>query len=610
MPAAPSRDRLLALAVPGEHQQRHPDQDGDGHLLGERHEEHRDEEPHQQADRRERRRRSPVQPGRRRRVGPYRPRYGNPARTVRPGPRPGRCVIGPCVPKSTRIAPGPNGCATLRFPDTEGRGSRAGDHQASSAVRSSAPPGSSCARPYPGGSVFRKVLVANRGEIAIRAFRAAYELGVATVAVFPYEDRNSVHRLKADEAYQIGERGHPVRAYLDVDEIVAAARAGGRRRGLPRLRLPVGEPRSGARPAPTPGITFIGPPADVLHLTGNKARAIAAAREAGRAGAGLVGEPSADVDALVAAADERRLPAVRQGGRGRRRPRHAPGRRAGRRCARPSTAAMREAESAFGDPTVFLEQAVVDPRHIEVQILADADGQRHPPLRARLLGAAPPPEGRSRSPRRRTSTRSCGTGSAPTPSRSPAHIGYVNAGTVEFLLDERGQPRLHRDEPAHPGRAHGHRGGHRRRPGASPSCGSPPARPWPTWTSRRTRCAVAAPRCSAGSPPRTRPTASGRTPAGSSPTARRAAPASGSTAAPRTPAPRSAPHFDSLLVKLTCRGRDLRAGRPPGPAGARRVPHPRRRRRTSRSCSAVLDDPDFRGRPASPPASSRAHRTC
>lgn len=76
-----------------------------------------------------------------------------------------------------------------------------------------------------GSNVFRKVLVANRGEIAIRAFRAAYELGARTVAVFPYEDRNSLHRLKADEAYLIGEKGHPVRAYLDIDEIIRVALA-------------------------------------------------------------------------------------------------------------------------------------------------------------------------------------------------------------------------------------------------------------------------------------------------------------------------------------------------------------------------------------------------
>ena len=75
--------------------------------------------------------------------------------------------------------------------------------------------------------MFRKMLVGNRGEIAVRAFRAAYELRVGTVAVFPWEDRNSVHRLKADESYQIGEVGHPVRAYLSVEEVVAAARRAG-----------------------------------------------------------------------------------------------------------------------------------------------------------------------------------------------------------------------------------------------------------------------------------------------------------------------------------------------------------------------------------------------
>ena len=71
--------------------------------------------------------------------------------------------------------------------------------------------------------MFRKILVANRGEIAVRAFRAATELGVATVAVFPYEDRFAEYRLKADESYQIGEVGLPVRAYLDVDGIIHAA---------------------------------------------------------------------------------------------------------------------------------------------------------------------------------------------------------------------------------------------------------------------------------------------------------------------------------------------------------------------------------------------------
>lgn len=93
--------------------------------------------------------------------------------------------------------------------------------------------------------MFSKVLVANRGEIAIRAFRAAYELGVGTVAVYPYEDRNSQHRLKADESYQIGDIGHPVHAYLSVDEIVADGPSGGCRRYLPWLRVSIGESGSG-----------------------------------------------------------------------------------------------------------------------------------------------------------------------------------------------------------------------------------------------------------------------------------------------------------------------------------------------------------------------------
>ena len=90
--------------------------------------------------------------------------------------------------------------------------------------------------------MFSKVLVANRGEIAVRALRAAREIGAKTVAVFPHEDRWSEHRMKAEEAYEIGEVGHPVRAYLDPEAIVGGRGAVRRRRGLPRLRLPVGEP--------------------------------------------------------------------------------------------------------------------------------------------------------------------------------------------------------------------------------------------------------------------------------------------------------------------------------------------------------------------------------
>src|SRR5438477_10796773 len=155
--------------------------------------------------------------------------------------------------------------------------------------------------------MFRKVLVANRGEIAIRAFRAGYELGARTVAVFPHEDRNSLHRLKADEAYEIGQPGHPVRAYLSVEEIVRAARQAGADAVYPGYGFLSENPEL-AKACERAGITFVGPSADVLELTGNKARAVAAAREAGLPVLNS-SEPAADLDSLLVAAGEIGVPA-------------------------------------------------------------------------------------------------------------------------------------------------------------------------------------------------------------------------------------------------------------------------------------------------------------
>src|SRR6187549_1303366 len=223
--------------------------------------------------------------------------------------------------------------------------------------------------------MFNKILVANRGEIAIRAYRAATELDAKTVAVFPYEDRWSEHRLKADEAYEIGERGHPVRAYLDPEAIVAVAIKAGADAVYPGYGF-LSENPALAEACANAGITFIGPTSKVLELTGNKARAIAAAKAAGVPTLASV-EPSTDVDALVESTSGLTYPLFVKavaggGGRGMRRvdepgPDNAELRGAVEAC-------MREAEGAFGDPTVFIEQAVVDPRHIEVQILADAEG--------------------------------------------------------------------------------------------------------------------------------------------------------------------------------------------------------------------------------------------
>ena len=283
--------------------------------------------------------------------------------------------------------------------------------------------------------MFSKLLVANRGEIAIRAFRAAYELGAQTVAVFPHEDRGSEHRLKADEAYEIGERGHPVRAYLDPEGIVATAVKAGVDAIYPGYGFLSENPQL-AEACANAGITFIGPTSEVLTLTGHKARAIAAARAAGVPTLASV-EPTTDVDQLVETAGELPYPLFVKavaggGGRGMRRvdePKDL--REAVEAC-------MREAEGAFGDPTVFIEQAVVDPRHIEVQILADDEGnvihlferdcsvqRRH----QKVVEIAPAP---NLDPDLRRSM--CADAV-----RFAKEIGYRNAGTVEFLLNPEGE---------------------------------------------------------------------------------------------------------------------------------------------------------------------------
>ncbi|WP_422748405.1 pyruvate carboxylase [Mycobacterium sp. WMMD1722] len=279
-----------------------------------------------------------------------------------------------------------------------------------------------------------KVLVANRGEIAIRAFRAAYEMGIATVAVYPYEDRNSLHRLKADESYQIGDVGHPVRAYLSVPEIIRVAQHAGADAVYPGYGFLSENPELAAACAQA-GITFIGPSAEVLELTGNKARAIDAARAAGLPVL-TSSAPSSSVDELVAAADGMEFPLFVKavsggGGRGMRRVADASG------LAEAIEAASREAESAFGDPTVYLEQAVLRPRHIEVQILADTHGnvmhlfERDCSMQRRhqkVIELAPAPNLSDE-----LREKICADAVA-----FARQIGYAYAGTVEFLLDERG----------------------------------------------------------------------------------------------------------------------------------------------------------------------------
>ncbi|GBE66398.1 pyruvate carboxylase [Mycobacterium sp. MFM001] len=432
-----------------------------------------------------------------------------------------------------------------------------------------------------------KVLVANRGEIAIRAFRAAYELGIGTVAVYPYEDRNSVHRLKADESYQIGEEGHPVRAYLSVDEIVDTARRAGADAIYPGYGFLSENPELAAA-CVAAGITFVGPSAEVLELTGNKSRAIATAREAGLPVL-MSSAPSASVDELLAFSEKMRFPLFVKavaggGGRGMRRVNDASA------LGEAIEAASREAESAFGDPTVYLEQAVVNPRHIEVQILADTHGnvihlyerdcsvqRRH----QKVIELAPAP---NLDPVLRE--RICADAVA-----FARHIGYSCAGTVEFLLDESGQhvfiemnPRIQVEHTVTEEITDVDLVSSQLRIAAGESLDDLGLRQ----ESIRPHGAALQCRITTEDPANGFRPDTGRISAYRSPGGAGIRLDGGTNLGAEISA-----HFDSMLVKLTCRGRDF----PAAVARARRAIAEFRIRGVSTNIpflQAVLDDPDFR----------------
>ena len=282
--------------------------------------------------------------------------------------------------------------------------------------------------------MFQKVLVANRGEIAVRAVRAAFELGCRTVAVFPYEDRNADHRIKASESYLIGERDHPVKAYLDIDEIIRVAKESGADAVYPGYGFLSENPDLAAACAAN-GITFVGPSAEVLELAGNKVRALEQARGVGVPTLRST-PPSTDPDELIAGAEEIGFPVFIKaiaggGGRGMRRVDDPA------RFSEELGAAMREAEGAFGDPTVFVEQAVAAPRHIEVQVLADHQGnvvhlfERDCSIQRRhqkVVEIAP-------APHISDELRAALTADAVKFTKA---INYTCAGTVEFLVETSG----------------------------------------------------------------------------------------------------------------------------------------------------------------------------
>ncbi len=282
--------------------------------------------------------------------------------------------------------------------------------------------------------MFKKILVANRGEIAVRAFRAAFEIGAKTVAVFPYEDRNSVHRLKADEAYEINAEGSPVRAYLSVSEMIRIAKESGADAIYPGYGF-MSENPDLAREAVRNGIAFVGPAPEILELAGDKVNAKAAAI---RANVPVLASTASSDDskALLNQAKEIGFPLFVKavaggGGRGMR--------KVDQESDLPEalSQAMSEAESAFGDARVFLEQAVIRPRHIEVQILADNHGniihlhERDCSIQRRnqkVIEIAPAP---LLDDKLRQQLFVDAVAFA-------KEIGYQNAGTVEFLIETSG----------------------------------------------------------------------------------------------------------------------------------------------------------------------------
>ena len=282
--------------------------------------------------------------------------------------------------------------------------------------------------------MFKKILVANRGEIAVRAFRAAFETGARTVAVYPYEDRNSVHRLKADEAYEISAEGSPVRAYLSVSEMIRVAKESGADAIYPGYGF-LSENPDLAREAAENGIAFVGPRAEILELAGDKVNAKAAAI---RAKVPVLASTDAtnDINLLKSQADGIGFPLYVKavaggGGRGMRKIDSQ------ETFVESVEAAMREAEGAFGDARVFLEQAVIRPRHIEVQILADLHGniihlhERDCSIQRRnqkVIEIAPAPK-LDDALRQQLFVDAVAFAK---------EIGYQNAGTVEFLIETSG----------------------------------------------------------------------------------------------------------------------------------------------------------------------------
>jgi acetyl-CoA carboxylase biotin carboxylase subunit len=277
----------------------------------------------------------------------------------------------------------------------------------------------------------KKLLVANRGEIAVRVIRACREQGIATVAVFSEADREALHVQMADEAYPIGPPP-ATESYLKIDTLVAVAQRAGADAVHPGYGF-LAENARFAEACGAAGLTFVGPPPAAIRAMGDKTAARRIARDLKvPMVAGTVEPLQSDAEARTRAA-EIGYPVMLKasmggGGKGMRLV------RAESELADALRAARSEAGAAFGDTSVYLERAVIEPRHVEIQVLADAHGgvvhlgERECSIQRRhqkLVEEAPSPCVDA-TLRARMGTAAC---------RMARAAGYVNAGTVEFLVD-------------------------------------------------------------------------------------------------------------------------------------------------------------------------------
>jgi len=277
-----------------------------------------------------------------------------------------------------------------------------------------------------------KLMAANRGEIAIRIFRAANELGLRTVSIFAEEDRFSIHRFKADEAYQLDVSKGPVGAYLDVEGIVTLAK----QKGVTMIHPGYGflsENAAFARACAREGIVFIGPSPELLENMGDKTAARALAHKFKVPTLPGTEEPITDPDQALTVAHEIGFPLIIKaafggGGRGMRvveKPSQLPGLLA---------EAQNEALNAFGNPAVFLERYISRAKHIEVQILGDQHGnvvhlyERDCSVQRRYQKVVEVAPAMHLDPKVRKELCDAAVSLA-------KGIGYNNAGTVEFLYD-------------------------------------------------------------------------------------------------------------------------------------------------------------------------------